>query len=195
MTADRAASAFLRSSNCHTTLSVSKPTLQRALEQPGRANALFVSGGTLEEARSAWHETFSLEDARLVVRPLPTERGALIESERVVLDPAAATTIAAASEASAWHSSEVLTYLANTIEADGRSVPYSTVTALEDYPESLLRLVNGASAPQLSNSEILLNQWAADDLRARPGRHGQVDLLRGGPGAASYRRPRTISIS
>ena len=161
---------------------VSKPTLQRALEQPGRANALFVSGGTLEEARSAWHETFSLEDARLVVRPLPTESGALIESERVVLDPAAATTIAAASEASAWHSSEVLTYLANTIEADGRSVPYSTVTALEDYPESL-RLVNGASAPQLSNSEILLNQWAADDLRARPGDTVKLTYYVVGPGS------------
>ena len=86
---------------------VSKPTLQRALEQPGRANALFVSGGTLDEARSAWYENFSLEDARLVVRTLPAERGALIESERVVLDPAAVTSIAAAADASAWHSSEV----------------------------------------------------------------------------------------
>ena len=161
---------------------VSKPTLQRALEQPGRANALFVSGGTLDEARSAWYENFSLEDARLVVRTLPAERGALIESERVVLDPAAVTSIAAAADASAWHSSEVLTYLANTIESGGRSVPYSTVTALEVYPESL-RLINGASAPRLSNGEILLNQWAADDLRAQPSDTVKLTYYVVGPGS------------
>ena len=161
---------------------VSKLVLQRALEQPGRANALFVSGSTLEAARIIWQDSFSLEDARLVARPLPEGRGALIESERVVLDPAAATAVAAAAEATGWQSSEVLTYLANTIETEGGSVPYSTVTALEAHPEQLL-LANGTKAPELGDSEILLNQWAADDLQARPGNTVRLTYYVVGPGS------------
>ena len=102
---------------------VSKPVLQRALEQSGRANALFVGGGTLEEARAIWQESFAPQDARLVIRALPEGKGALVESERVVLGAAAATTIAGAAEASGWHSREVLTYLANTLETGGPERP------------------------------------------------------------------------
>ena len=47
---------------------VSKPVLQRALEQSGRANALFVGGGTLEGAQAVWQESFAPQDARLVIR-------------------------------------------------------------------------------------------------------------------------------
>ena len=159
---------------------ISKPVLQRALEQPGRANALFVAGGTLEAASAMWQENFSLADARLVVRTLPEERGALVESERVVLDAAAATAVAEAAQASQWHSSEVLTYLANTIEQGERSVPYSTVTALESTPETL-RLASGVKAPELNEGEILLNQWAADDLRARPGETVKLTYFVVGP--------------
>ena len=161
---------------------ISKPVLQRALEQPGRANALFIAGGTLEAASAIWQETFSLADARLVVRALPEKGGLLVESERVVLDAAAATAVAEASQASQWNSSSVLTYLANTIEQGERSVPYSTVTALESTPETLL-LASGVKAPDLDESELLLNQWAADDLQARPGDTVKLTYLVVGPGS------------
>lgn len=161
---------------------VSKLVLQRALEQSGRANALFVAGGTLEGARAIWHQSFAPQDARLVIRDLPEGRGALVESERVVLGAAAATAIAGAAEASGWRSRAVLTYLANTLETGGRSVPYSTVTALAAYPETLL-LANGAKAPELGDSEILLNQWAADDLQARPGDTIVLTYFVVGPGS------------
>jgi ABC-type antimicrobial peptide transport system permease subunit len=51
----------------------------------------------------------------------------------------------------------VLTYLANTIRAGGRQVPYSLVTALDS-----------ALAPAEADG-ITLNQWAARELRARLG--------------------------
>ncbi len=51
----------------------------------------------------------------------------------------------------------VLTYLANTIRANGREIPYSLVTALDSAP-----------APTTPDG-ITLNQWAARELGAKPG--------------------------
>lgn len=147
---------------------VAKAALERALDRTGRANALFVAGGTQEETDAAWREAFSPADAALAVRSLDGGRGFQVESERIVLDPAAAAAILDAAAASGVEPTQTLTYLANRIEAGGRSVPYSTVTALEAWPESL-RLANGEPAPPLGQGEILLNRWAADDLGVRAG--------------------------
>ena len=51
----------------------------------------------------------------------------------------------------------VFTYLANSIRANGREIPYSVVTALTAPP-----------APAADDS-ITLNAWAASDLQAKPG--------------------------
>ena len=51
----------------------------------------------------------------------------------------------------------VLTYLANSIRANGREIPYSVVTAIDTPP-----------APA-DPAGITLNQWAARDLNAKPG--------------------------
>ena len=51
----------------------------------------------------------------------------------------------------------VLSYLANRIRIGTREVPYSVVTALDAEP-----------APDAEDG-IVLNQWAADDLRAKVG--------------------------
>ena len=114
-----------------------REALQRALEQPDRANAVFLAGDSLEAANTAWREAFSPEDARLVTRVLPGAGRFLVESERVVLDPAAVEAIHAAASDVGLASGEVLTYLANSIAANGRQVPYSTVTALQEWPDSL----------------------------------------------------------
>lgn len=142
--------------------------LQRALDQEGRANALFVAGGTLEEATRAWRDVFSAADARLTLAELPQGRGVQVASERVVLDGASAVAVHGAAGDLGLTASEVLTYLANTITAHGRSIPYSTVTALGSTPEDL-RLTNGRRAAGLDRGEILLNGWAARDLRVAPG--------------------------
>ncbi len=147
---------------------VSMEVLQRALERPGRANALFLAGGTREVAIEAWREAFSLEDAALAVKNLPAGGGLLIETERVVLDRPAVEAIGAAAEDTGFASDEVLTYLANVIEANGRTVPYSTVTALSAWPPSLRLAGDGGSAGP-APGEIVLNAWTADDLGARPG--------------------------
>ena len=46
----------------------------------------------------------------------------------------------------------VVTYLVNTIEIGGRKIPYSTIT--------------GMQSREIDDDEIVLNDWAADDLGA-----------------------------
>ena len=161
---------------------VSKEVLQRALDQPGRANALFVSGGTHESVSASWREEFSPEDARLVIRQLPGARTLLVESERILIDEPAAVAIHGAAAASGLKSIDVLTYLANTIEVEGRGVPYSTVTALQSFPESL-HLTDGTAAELPGKEEILLNAWTASDLSAQPGDTVALTYYVVGPGS------------
>ena len=161
---------------------VNQGVLQRALEHQGRTNALFISGGTLESAKAAWREEFSAEDARLAIRALGGHRELLVESERIVLAPAEADAIHEAAAASGLNSTEVLTYLANSISTNGRTVPYSTVSALQSLPDSL-RLTDGAAAKLPRDGEILLNAWTGTDLRAGLGDRVSLTYYVVGPGS------------
>ncbi len=54
----------------------------------------------------------------------------------------------------------------------GRVTPYSTVAAIETGEKASLlsmTLVDGGAAPALKGNEILLNEWAAEDLQAHSG--------------------------
>jgi ABC-type antimicrobial peptide transport system permease subunit len=166
---------------------VSLRALQRAVEQPGRANALFVSEGAGGEAprpssgngttalAGILHEKLQLADLNLELRPLAAQQQLSLQTDRVVLDQ---NTAEAAGRAARQHGLEVvpiLTYLANSIEigrpSGARNLPYSTVTALDFSEPSVaraLRLVSG-EPPALAGDEILLNEWAARDLGAKPG--------------------------
>ena len=168
-------------------------TLQRALEQPGRANAIFVAGGELFEEPS--DTGGPLHDSKMIAIPghdlnlslmrvlqlddlnlsLETraESGVLsLETDRIVLERASADTVSVAARAAGLESSPVLTYLANSMSVGGRSVPYSTVTAMDTAagpPFGPLQLRNSQPASSLGDDEILLNDWAANDLQASVG--------------------------
>ena len=61
----------------------------------------------------------------------------------------------------------VATYLANRLEANGRSVPYSAIAALDTAaaaPFGGLVLRDGGAAPAIAEKEILVDDWVADDL-------------------------------
>ena len=61
----------------------------------------------------------------------------------------------------------VFTYLANSIRANGREIPYSVVTALDPRPP-----------PPAADDGITLNQWAARDLKREARRRRHARLLR-----------------
>ena len=173
---------------------VSKRQLQQALDQPARANALFLAGDDIETAKGLWREAFSAEDASLVIRSLPGEAEFLVESERIVIGAAAADAIDAAASASGFLSTEVITYLANTISAAGRAVPYSTVTALQSFPDTL-RLAAGRAASPPGEGEILLNSWAAADLGVRPGAPVTLEFYAVGAGSKLETRTQQFRLA
>ncbi len=159
--------------NAYVALSV----LQKALGQRGQVNALFVSKVDLHPdliavspLQNILRQVLKLEDLGLVFR----QNGSYfsLESRELVLKPSIveiAETVATQLNAP---SLPVLTYLANTITANGRTIPYSTITALNTSvgePFGPLTLTNGLPAPRLADDEILLNEWAADELGANLG--------------------------
>ncbi|MGD8815922.1 MAG: ABC transporter permease [Acidobacteriota bacterium] len=159
--------------------------LQGALDQEGMANALFIAdagtpsgtaGGAVDAAGSstapaeeALRAVIDVDDLGL----LPTwhEGRLMIESNEYVLRPPTLAAIEAAARAVDARVTRVTTYLANTMTIDGRSVPYSTVTALAGAPEDLagLTLADGTPAPPPTGDQVLLDRWAFDDLQAAIG--------------------------
>ena len=125
------------------------PFLQGKVDQPGGANLLLTGPLRLPTSSAHW----TLADAGLELRDVPG--GLELRTGRVFIDPAtvaAATAIAPGSEL-------VLTYFVNELRDGARTTPYSMVTA--------------AGAPLvpagMRDDEILVSQWLADDLQAKPG--------------------------
>jgi ABC-type antimicrobial peptide transport system permease subunit len=167
---------------------VSLRALQRAIEQPGRVNAMFVSesvsdseaprppsGDGTTSLAGILDEKLQLADLNLELRKLAEQQQLSLQTDRVVLDQNTAEGAARAARQQGFEVVPILTYLANSIEIErptgSRSLPYSTVTALDLSEPSVaraLRLVSGEPAT-LAGDEILLNEWAARDLGAKPG--------------------------
>lgn len=84
-----------------------------------------------------------------------------LESRQMLLEPAVERAALAAAKESDLRASPTLIYLANGISDGRQSIPYSIVAALD--PAGL------PNAPQLSDDEILLADWAATPLTAKPG--------------------------
>ena len=70
------------------------------------------------------------------------------------------------------HVQPALTHLANAIACNGRSIPYSTITAVDfrnEPPLGPINDVDGRPIPPLHEDQVVLNAWAAEQLKARPG--------------------------
>jgi hypothetical protein len=147
--------------------------LQRALDLAGRVNTLAVAdrgaasgrGPDLAELVDA---TSRLEDRGLRVRPLPERVALALESASAVLDDATVEAARRVARQQSLEAHPVLIYLARTILSGEREVPYSLVAALDDA--ALARLA-GRAVPVAPGQPppLVLNEWAAADLRVRPG--------------------------
>lgn len=169
-------------------LFVSLPVLQRALALPRKVNVLFASSRQ-DSAPGAEipqrHLRQALAPADLGLRFRHSGETLVLESEEMVLSPTLEEAARQAAAALGAEIQPVLTYLANEIALGERSVPYSTVSALDPAPSSLfpqLQLPNGRTAPPLKEGEILLNQWAAEDLGIKTGEEVTLSYYVLGPG-------------
>jgi ABC-type antimicrobial peptide transport system permease subunit len=161
--------------------------LQRTLDRPGQVNALLASTGDVRDGADRLNRWLAahvqLGDVDLRLRT-DSQRGySSIESGRMILEPAAASAATDAARPLGVGAAPTLVQLALAIEkATGPvrggaasppvSIPYSTIAALDVSaapPLGPLRLTNGSPAPAMGDDEILLNDWAADDLNVQPG--------------------------
>jgi hypothetical protein len=106
--------------------------LQRTLEQPGRVDtALVAAGPSAEAVAERVRASASLEAMGLRVRAVEGGRASAIEAAAGLVDDATAEAARAAAADTGGSASGVLTYLANSIRANGRDVPYSVVAAVD----------------------------------------------------------------
>ncbi len=140
--------------------------LQKELKQEGKVNTLLVSakaaggdeaGGTNTPAlENILRESFALEDLGITLRALDERRGLALESDSALVNDHLAEAARAAAEKSGMRAAPVLSYLANTISANGREVPYSLVTAIDGESFERLRTsgqtVGAGLAPARSDS-------------------------------------------
>lgn len=181
---------------------VALPTLESALQQPGKVNALLVLGDATDAAPSPAAEDAlgkalrpSLEDYGLVIRRIrqtyqPEGAGQDqtvydyfdLTTDRLLFGSAAGQAVeqALADE----RAQPVLTYLATSIAkatatTDAASaIPYSLVTAVDSCsPLGPLATEPGRAGGQLADDEIALNSWAASDLQATPGERIRVTFF------------------
>ncbi|MBI3837406.1 MAG: ABC transporter permease [Planctomycetia bacterium] len=162
---------------------VATETLQDALEQPGKVNAIFVAG------RSGIAPTLDAHDIlNANLRPTLVDYGIQLDlhhrgyvritSNRMLLDPAAVSAVESAFAAE--HPQSVFTYLANTIAGGGHEIPYSTITAIDftsKPPLGPFTTPDGQPIEPLADNEIALNTWAAEDLGIQPGAEIEITFF------------------
>ena len=135
---------------------IALPVLQKVLGQADKVNALFTTDTdpispnqlalTLEalDLSIQVHEShFDLQSQQYLLKPILSERALAVATENSI--PTLPT----------------LTYLANTISANDKTVPYSTIVALPTR--------EGKFPILLAENEIVLNTWTADDLGVKVG--------------------------
>lgn len=115
---------------------------QRDLDMDGRVNAALTKSAPDQLIRGA----ATLSDLGIKVQ------NGMADHASTMLNDSRMNAIRKADTAA----QPVFTYLANSIRGGGREIPYSVVTAM-DRPELT------------ADDQIVLNQWAARDLQAKPG--------------------------
>ena len=141
--------------------------LQRALDQQDRVNALLIAApnSQRQDLQRALAQRLTLADRKL---DLALHSNYIeLTSTRFVLDDSTRAAALASSTSQQFKTATFSTYLANAIEGNGRQVPYSTVTALDD-PTGLY-LADGRAAPPLTDDALYLDAWTAQELAAAPG--------------------------
>lgn len=158
---------------------VSLAWLQQKVGLPDRANTLLIGDSATGEqkvgedkANAALREHWDLADADVELRELPEQGVFELRTGRVFLDPF----IGRASEEVDSGTIRILTYFVNELRNGNRATPYSIVTAMDNPPAKIppapLSQRGGflhPTQPEMSDDEILINTWLAEDLQAKPG--------------------------
>lgn len=145
---------------------ISLKFLQRELDQNGKINTIITAEASTPSLQASLNENFSLEDLGLNLRVVNDQQSLSLESNSKLLNEYVASAARNSAGALSLQTMPVLSYLANSISSSDRSIPYSLVTALDD--QTLAKFAGPNSQPS-QLPKIVLNEWAAQDLNAKPG--------------------------
>lgn len=134
--------------------------LQSKMGQEDRVNTLLVGQRegkpvTSSETSAALWKNWTLADSNLEIKDVPAANEIALTTPRIFLDPP----IGEAGVHSMNDARGVLTYFVNEIRKGEKATPYSVVCATDGILVPL----------NVREDEIIINQWLADDLQARPG--------------------------
>ena len=149
---------------------VGRQWLAERIDQVGKVNMILLGGDqaddvSLDQTRKAVKGRMQLEDVGLQLREIAQHDVIELRSERVFIEPLIAE--AAAKARPECFSS--LGYFVNELRSGERTLPYSIVAAVSPSPR-----VNGLVPPEMSNDEIIINEWLAEDLAIEKG--AQLEL-------------------
>lgn len=135
-------------------------TLQNAIDQPNRINAILVGNSTISnDLNAALDTSITLDDVGLSLRTDDSRGYTAVESNRFLIEPAVESAAHAAARDINITPQHILSYLANSIATNDGTIPYSIVSAVDFAIKN--------APPTLG--QIILNQWAADDLQPELG--------------------------
>jgi putative ABC transport system permease protein len=138
--------------------------VQRDLGVIDQVNTILLAGMDDRTAADAARSALTLEDLGIKVRPSADRAHVIVDTTSGILSGVLEDNVREAGQKLDLRSIPVFTYLANTMKVGDREVPYSLVAATD------LVAVDGSSAPLPgTNPPIVLNQWAATQLAAKPG--------------------------
>jgi putative ABC transport system permease protein len=142
--------------------------LQQRLQQTERINALLAFASAAGQLNSSLAAALNPEDVGLRIAPKSPRGYVSVESERLVLEPAAVPTVEAAVRTLGLRSERTSVYLANWIESDGKRIPYSIVAGLNPAAAPPLGPFLPDGVAKLSDDQIILADWDESPLKDIP---------------------------
>jgi ABC-type antimicrobial peptide transport system permease subunit len=136
---------------------VSLDYLNDRMETIGKTNRLLIADNPQikdDQILSAINKRWTIEDSGIEINLANDEQDWSIESNRVFIDSVVIDAVTKVEK----KPSLILTYLANSIENNERSTPYSFVSAGPFCGDNVK-----------SSNEIIINTWLAEDLAAKVG--------------------------
>ena len=141
---------------------IALPVLQKALGQADKVNALFT-----KEIIPISSDELALTLEALGLNIQVHETHFDLQSQEYLLKPTLSETALTVAGRHGIPTFPTLTYLANTISANDKTVPYSTIIALPTDGGTFAKLLEQHNRGELD--EIFLNAWTAVDLGVKVG--------------------------
>ena len=136
--------------------------------------------GSVASIRDDIKKRCVLSDWGLKLRNLPSRKGFSLESDRIILDDETAKAASEAAAETGLPFTPLYTYLANSIRAGQREIPYSVITAADLWKGAMTSIPKDAGpsaqpSRETNGDAIWLTDWAAQNLRVSIGDSVEVD--------------------